>query len=217
MFARTCVAGCLAWIGAVLSLLVSYSAAADNMVEIPVLVAVGMNDRGAFEAVLMQWDRKPAPEQLHIKWTNGRIKFVGAYLEAINVALQFAAEHTPSIPHTGNIWIKGAAYAPTSTDGPSAGAVMTVGFLALLKGDHIQRGIALTGTIEPSGRIGHVGSIPDKVRAAAREGYRTILIPQGQLNDPRWDLSGLAMRLNVSVKEVGTIDDAYEHMTGHRL
>jgi hypothetical protein len=192
-------------------------AAADNVVELPVLVAVGVNDRGAFEVVLMQWDQKPSPEPLTIKWANGRIKFVGAYLEAVTQALRYAMDRTPSIPHTGNIWIKGAAYAPTSTDGPSAGAAMTVGFLALLRGDHIQRGIALTGTIEPTGRIGQVGAIPDKVRAAAREGYRTILIPQGQFSDPRWELSSLAMRLNVSVKEVATIDDAYEHMTGHRL
>lgn len=217
MFARMHFATCVALIGTVFFFLRAHPAAADNMVEVPVLVAVDVNDRGAFEVVLMQWDQKAAPEQLHIKWTNGRIKFVGTYLEAINIALRFAAEHTPSVQHTGNIWIKGAAYAPTSTDGPSAGAVMTVGFLALLKGDHLQRGVALTGTIEPNGRIGPVGSIPDKVRAAAREGYRTILIPQGQLTDPRWDLNSLAMSLHVLVKEVATIEEAYEAMTGQRL
>jgi len=189
---------------------------ADNVVELPVLVAVGGNDRGAFEVMVMQWDQKPSPDPLAIKWVNARIKFVGAYLEAINLALKYAVDRTPSIPHTGNIWIKGAAYAPTSTDGPSAGAAITVGFLAVLKGDQIQRGVALTGTIEADGRIGPVGAIPDKVRAAAREGYRTVFIPQGQFNDARWNLNGLAMSLNVTVKEVGTIEEAYELMTGHR-
>jgi len=192
-------------------------ASADNVVELPVLVAVGANDRGAFEVMVMQWDQKPSPDPIAIKWANARITFVGAYLQAIKKALTYAVDRTPSIPHTGSIWIKGAAYAPTSTDGPSAGAAMTVGFLAVLKGDHIQRGVAVTGTIEPDGRIGSVGAIPDKIRAAAREGYRTILVPQGQINDPRWNLNSLAMSLNVTVKEVGTIDEAYELMTGHRL
>lgn len=192
-------------------------ALADNVVELPVLVSVGTNDRGAFEVLVMQWDRKPSPDPLALQWANARIRFVGAYLEAINRALQYAVQQTPAVPHTGTIWIKGASYAPTSTDGPSAGAAMAVGFLALLNGDAIQRGVALTGTIESNGRIGSVGAIPDKVRAAAREGYRTILIPQGQGDDPRWNLKGLALTLNVSLKEVGTIQEAYELMTGRRL
>lgn len=192
-------------------------AAADHVIELPVLVAVGANDRGAFEVMLMQWDQKPSPDPLIVQWANRRIMFVGAYLQAVNQALKYAMDRTPAVLHTGHIWIKGAAYAPTSTDGPSAGAAMTVGFLALLKGDPIQRGVALTGTIEADGRIGPVGAIPDKVRAAAREGYRTVLIPPGQFNDPRWNLNGLALSLNVTIREVGTIDEAYELMTGRKL
>jgi predicted S18 family serine protease len=65
-----------------------------------------------------------------------------------------------------------------------------------------------------------VGAIPEKIRAAAREGYRTILIPQGQLNgqfsDPGWNLTGLAMELGLTVKEVATMHEAYELMTGRR-
>jgi predicted S18 family serine protease len=94
---------------------------------------------------------------------------------------------------------------------------MAVGFAALLKGDHVQRGIALTGTIDKDGRIGSVGGIPDKVRAAAREGYRTVLIPEGQLADPRWNLTRLGWELNVEIREVGTIEQAYQLMTGNAL
>jgi Lon-like protease len=95
--------------------------------------------------------------------------------------------------------------------------VMTVGFLAVLRGDPIIRGIALTGTLESDGRVGPVGGIPDKVRAAAREHYRMVLVPQGQLNDPRWDLIGLGMQLNLTIKEVNTVQEAYEIMTGRKL
>jgi predicted S18 family serine protease len=59
--------------------------------------------------------------------------------------------------------------------------------------------------------------IPDKIRAAVREGYRTVLIPVGQLNDPRWRLGELGLELNVTLKEVATVEEAYELMTGRRL
>jgi predicted S18 family serine protease len=132
-------------------------------------------------------------------------------------AFDYAIERTPSVQHSGTVSVQGVAYQPVSSDGPSAGAAMAVGFIALFKGEHIQRGIALTGTIEPGGQIGPVGSIPDKIRAAAREGYRTVLVPRGQMDDAQWNLNELGFQLNVTVKEVDTIDEAYELMTGQRI
>ena len=102
-------------------------------------------------------------------------------------------------------------------DGPSDGAIMAIGFIALFKGDSFRRGVAMTGTLLPGGRIGRVGGLPGKVRAAAREGYHTILIPAGQLSDPRWELTSLALELNVTVREVRTVDEAYELLTGRRI
>ncbi|MBM4124100.1 MAG: hypothetical protein FJ246_03955 [Nitrospira sp.] len=131
-------------------------------------------------------------------------------------AFRYAMERTPMIHHRGTVSVRGVAYMPSSADGPSAGAAMAVGFIAVFKGDTIRRGVALTGTIEPGGRIGPVGGIPDKIRAAAREGYRTVLVPQGQLQNANWNLTPLAMELNMTVTEVATIDAAYELMTGQR-
>ena len=71
-----------------------------------------------------------------------------------------------------------------------------------------------TGTLKADGNVGPVGSIPDKIRAASREGYRTILIPAGQLSSPEWNLVRLGMELNVDLKEVSTIEEAYRLMTG---
>ncbi|MGH7164285.1 MAG: S16 family serine protease [Nitrospiraceae bacterium] len=191
--------------------------ASDSVVEIPLLAMIGANDRGVFEVMIIQWDRKPEPDPIALEWRKTRIKFLPAYIQALNTAIQYAKERTPSVRHTGTLWVHGVAYGPTSTDGPSAGAAMAVGFIAAFKGDTIRRGIALTGTIEADGRIGSVGAIPDKVRAAAREGCRTILIPQGQFSDPRWHLADLGLELNVTIKEVGTIEAAYELMTGRSL
>jgi hypothetical protein len=44
-----------------------------------------------------------------------------------------------------------------------------------------------------------------------------VLVPQGQLNDPRWDLIGLGMQLNLTIKEVNSVQEAYELMTGRGL
>jgi predicted S18 family serine protease len=152
-----------------------------------------------------------------LQWQGGNIQPGQSNLSAMARAFQYAVDHTPHIDHAGTVSAIGIAYASTGTDGPSAGAVMTVGFVALLKGDRIQRGIALTGTIAPDGTIGPVGGIPDKIRAAVREGYRTILIPEGQRDDPRWNIGRLAWDLNVEVKEVSRIEEAYRLMTGGSL
>jgi uncharacterized protein len=132
-------------------------------------------------------------------------------------AFEYAVERTPSIPHTGTVLVQGITYQPTGSDGPSAGAAMAVGFIALFRGDHIQRGIALTGTLEPGGWIGFVGGIPDKIRAAKREGCHTVIVPRGQIYDPRWNLNEVAFQLNLMIKEADTIDEAYQLMTGQRF
>ena len=190
---------------------------ADNVIELPVLAAIHTNNLGVFEVLVMWWDKKPQPNPVELQWMMGRVRLGNTQIGSMAQAFAYAVERTPSIQHSGTVTVAGVAYAPTGTDGPSAGAAMTVGFIAMFKGDKVQRGIALTGTFEPGGRIGFVGSIPDKIRAAAREGYRTILVPRGQIYDTQWNLNELALRLNVTVKEVDTVDDAYQLMTGQHI
>lgn len=191
--------------------------AADNVVELPVLAAVRHNNLGAFEVMLMWWDKKPEPNPVQLQWIVGGVRYGKSHLGSIAQAFDYAVERTPSVQHTGTVSVQGITYQPTGTDGPSAGAAMAVGFIAILKGDKIQRGIALTGTFEPEGKIGLVGSIPDKIRAAVREGYRTILVPRGQVYNERWNLNELALQLNVTVKEVESVDEAYQLMTGQPI
>lgn len=190
---------------------------ADRAIELPVLAAISQNHLGVFEILLMWWDKKPEPNPVHLHWRLAGVKLGNTHLGSMAQAFAYAIERTPSIQHSGTVSVQGVAYQPTSSDGPSAGAAMTVGFIALFKGEPIQRGIAMTGTLEPGGQIGPVGSIPDKIRAAAREGYRTMLVPRGQIHDARWNLNELGFQLNVTVKEVETIDEAYQLMTGHHI
>lgn len=44
-----------------------------------------------------------------------------------------------------------------------------------------------------------------------------MLVPRGQLHTPQWNLVELGFQLNIMVREVDTIDDAYLLMTGKSL
>jgi hypothetical protein len=190
---------------------------ADNVVELPVLAAIDRNNLGVFEVLLIWWDKKPQPEPAELQWIVGKVRLGNTHLGSMAQAFSYAIERTPSVHHSGTVSVAGVAYAPSGTDGPSAGAAMAVGFIAMFKGEKVQRGIALTGSFEPGGKIGFVGRIPDKIRAAAREGYHTILVPRGQVYNERWNLNELALQLNVTVKEVETVDEAYQLMTGQPI
>lgn len=62
-------------------------------------------------------------------------------------------------------------------DGPSAGGILTVGVLAALLNSPIRGDVTMTGTISPDGSIGAIGGVDLKLRAAAEQGYRVVLLP----------------------------------------
>ena len=107
-------------------------------------------------------------------------------------------------------------------DGPSAGALMTVGLLSLMRGDKIKPGVTMTGTINPDGTVGPVGGIPYKVDGAKQAHAKTMLIPLGQRNsaDDRGklvDVVDIGDQKGVHVREVADIYDAYKAFTGKTL
>ncbi|MDX9954750.1 MAG: S16 family serine protease [Anaerolineae bacterium] len=105
-------------------------------------------------------------------------------------------------------------------DGPSAGTYMTVGTLAALLGDTLRDDAAMTGTINPDGTVGPVGGIPQKIEGAAAQGMQLILVPAGLRYDVDGntgqlvDVIGVGENLGVEVREVSTIFEAYELLTG---
>jgi Lon-like protease len=195
----------------------SIASYALDYLELPVLAAVRYNNLGVFEIILMGWDKKPDPNAIQLQVNIAGVRYGKDHMGSMAQAFDYAVERTPAVLHTGTVSVQGITYMPTASDGPSAGAAMAVGFIAVFKGDRIQRGTALTGTLEPGGHIGWVGGIPDKIRAAKREGYHTVLVPRGQLHTVEWNLIELGFQLNIAVKEVDTIDEAYQFMTGHRI
>ncbi|RIK87953.1 MAG: hypothetical protein DCC67_01180 [Planctomycetota bacterium] len=105
-------------------------------------------------------------------------------------------------------------------DGPSAGALMTVGILAAARGDALRDDASMTGTINPDGIIGPVGGIAHKIEGAAQQGKKLVLIPAGiayQRDNNREEdvhLVRTGEKLGVEVVPVLDVYAAYRLLTG---
>jgi PDZ domain-containing protein len=71
--------------------------------------------------------------------------------------------------------------------GPSAGLSMTLGIIDKLSGGDLtgHRIVAATGTIDPSGRVGDVGGVPQKTIAVERAGATVFFVPPQELKAAR--------------------------------
>lgn len=108
-------------------------------------------------------------------------------------------------------------------DGPSGGAILTVGVLAAIRDEQLRPRVTMTGTINPDGSIGPVTNVTTKVRAAARDGYETVLIPRGTeveydpVSGSTVDNRELGRSLGVDVRVVANLGSAYRAFTGKNI
>ena len=121
--------------------------------------------------------------------------------------------------------------------GPSAGGALTVATIAAINKWPLKGDVVMTGMINPDESIGPVGGIPFKLEAAAAENATLFLIPEGQSTvtvkktnsrsrgsliitedlEETVDVVELGKKLNVTVKEVGTIQEVVWEFTGHEI
>jgi uncharacterized protein len=106
-------------------------------------------------------------------------------------------------------------------NGPSAGALMTVGVLSAIRGEKLRPGVTMTGTINPDGSIGPVAGIYYKLMGARRAGMKTVLIPAGvtrqKICDGRTaDLIAHGRALGLTIIPVADVEEAYRIFTGRR-
>lgn len=121
--------------------------------------------------------------------------------------------------------------------GPSAGGVMTVATIAALKNLQIRDDVYMTGMIYPDGYIGPVGGLKYKLEAAAKNGAKIFLIPEGQrityveekkvrrigiigyidVEYKKLDLVEYGEKLGVDVYEVATLNEALKFFTGYEI
>jgi PDZ domain-containing protein len=191
---------------------------ASHVVQLPISAAVRAETGSGFNIIVMSWDQEGAPNPLRLQWGHSQVPVRGAGLGPLAQSFDYAVTRLgPLHRPTGTLSLSTLSEVPTSSEGPSAGAALAVGFLAVLKGERLIGGIALTGTLEPTGRIGAVTRVAEKIKAAAQSGYRVLLVPRGQLPAPRVTLARMGTESNLILREVGTVDEAYEIMTGKKL
>src|SRR5659263_224445 len=121
--------------------------------------------------------------------------------------------------------------------GPSAGAALTVATIAAINKWTLKPNVVMTGMINPDESIGPVGGIPYKLEAAAAKNYTLFLVPEGQTtvtvkkdstyskgthiitgdSEETVDVVELGKKLNVTVKEASTIQEAVLAFTDHEI
>jgi ATP-dependent Lon protease len=68
-------------------------------------------------------------------------------------------------------------------DGPSAGVTMATAIVSAARGMPVRPDVAMTGEITLSGLVLPVGGIREKALAARRQGIKTFVLPEGNLQD----------------------------------
>ncbi len=101
-----------------------------------------------------------------------------------------------------------SVYQSGPVEGPSAGAAMTTAMVSALTGRAVKPLIAMTGEIGLDGQIGAVGALPDKVIAAYRAGYKTVIFPAGNAHEI--ELIPEKVRQAMQLKPVKRIEEVLE-------
>ncbi len=104
-------------------------------------------------------------------------------------------------------------YSGLTVYGESLSAMVALSVVSMVKGDRLLDGRILTGTITDQGTIGAVGGLQLKILAAYYQDFQRVLVPSVyDERDGDWQTPFL-----MQVSPVGTMEEAYQGLTGHRL
>jgi hypothetical protein len=77
-------------------------------IELPVLAAIGQNNLGVFEIMLMGWDRKSVPSPVQLQMNIAGVRYGKTQLGSMAQAFDYAVERTTGLSHTGTWLCRGS-------------------------------------------------------------------------------------------------------------
>jgi ATP-dependent Lon protease len=150
------------------------------------------------------------------KWeeNGGNVKYTGklgdVMQESIQVAEGLLKSHAEEfdlslddiMKHKFHVHVPEGA---TPKDGPSAGAAMLTAIFSVASGKKVRKDVAMTGELTLSGKVTAIGGLREKLSAASREGYTTVLIPK----ENEKDLEDVPQQVldNIEVVPVSTFNE----------
>jgi ATP-dependent Lon protease len=108
--------------------------------------------------------------------------------ESIQAALSYVRAHAteyqikPSDFDSNDIHLH-VPEGATPKDGPSAGITMATALISAFSSFKVRRDVAMTGEITLRGKILPVGGLKEKILAAHRAGYKTVIVPAQNKKD----------------------------------
>jgi uncharacterized protein len=112
------------------------------------------------------------------------VQYEDAFQSAVRTAAAVASEYTGVPMSDKDIIVRIIEDQPegelATIDGSSAGALITGMIVAGLTDSQVNDKVLLTGTINPNGTVGRVGSIEEKTEAALDFGAVMLLVPASQ-------------------------------------
>jgi len=196
-----------------------WSAESRRVATVPAVGVLSDGQTGIVHYIVLQIDKDPRQGGPTVQFNEinlgGGSMVSEDWKEGVRQAVAAA---TAAVGEDGRGWVitvKNRSY-NALTEGMSASGAVAVGLVAAWRGDDMKSQVALTGKIMPDGRIEPVAALLIKVEAAARAQFTTILVPRGQPATVDKDLPQLAIRWNIKVVEVATLEEAYQLMTTAR-
>ncbi len=135
--------------------------------------------------------------------------------ESASIAYTFVRNHTLDLKLAKGFFDKNILHlhvpaGATPKDGPSAGITMAASLYSMLSKKPLKPGLAMTGELTLSGRVLPVGGIKEKLLAAKRMGFHTVIIP----TENERDLKELEPELRKSLRllKVSSMDECLRHL-----
>ncbi len=135
----------------------------------------------ADEAVYPRRAIYPEGTTLESEKKQAKADMVNSQDSATTAALSFLRLHPEYGIPADQLHVKNITFDVKKTGGPSGGMIFAIGVIELLTAKDLLKGrhVAGTGTIATDGKVGAIGGINEKIRAAQKAGATVFIAPAG--------------------------------------